>query len=53
MLRWRIELCFRELKDTFYFDHYQVRDIEKIERYWNLCLITWTFVYWDQTECLS
>ena len=23
-------------KDTFSFDHYQVRHIEKIERYWNL-----------------
>jgi SRSO17 transposase len=46
LLRWGIEQCFRELKDTFYFDHYQVRHIEKIERYWNLCLIAWTLVYW-------
>ena len=35
LLRWGIEHCFKELKDTFYFDHYQVRHIEKIERYWN------------------
>ncbi|BBO16252.1 conserved hypothetical protein [Candidatus Brocadia pituitae] len=46
LLRWGIEQCFRELKDTFYFDHYQVRHINKIERYWNLCLIAWTLVYW-------
>jgi hypothetical protein len=46
LLRWGIEQCFRELKDTFYFDHYQLRHIEKIERYWNLCLIAWTLVYW-------
>ncbi len=46
LLRWGIEQCFRELKDTFYFDHYQVRHIAKIERYWNLCLIAWTLVYW-------
>ena len=39
LLRWGIEQCFRRLKDTFYFDHYQIRHIEKIERYWNLCLI--------------
>src|SRR3990172_11287563 len=45
-LRWGIEHCFKELKDTFYFDHYQVRHIEKIERYWNLCLIAWTLTYW-------
>ena len=46
LLRWGIEHCFKELKDTFYFDHYQVRHIEKIERYWNLCLIAWTLTYW-------
>lgn len=46
LLRWGIEQCFRELKDTFYFDHYQLRHIQKIERYWNLCLIAWTLVYW-------
>ncbi|MFO0855084.1 MAG: IS701 family transposase [Planctomycetia bacterium] len=61
LLRWGIEQCFRELKDTFYFDHYQLRHIEKIERYWNLvrlssrrslsycmdsCLL-------DQTKCVS
>lgn len=46
LLRWGIELCFKELKDTFCFDHYQVRHIENIERYWNLCLIAWTLAYW-------
>ncbi len=46
LLRWGIEQCFKELKDTFYLDHYQVRHINKIERYWNLCLIAWTLTYW-------
>ena len=46
LLRWGIEQCFKELKDTFYFDHYQVRHINKIERYWNICLIAWTLTYW-------
>ena len=46
LLRWGIEHCFKELKDTFYFDHYQVRHIKKIERYWNLCLTAWTLTYW-------
>ena len=46
LLRWGIEHCFKELKDTFYFDHYQLRHIDKIERYWNICLIAWTLTYW-------
>jgi len=46
LLRWGIGYCFKELKDTFYFDHYQVRHIDKIERYWNICLIAWTLTYW-------
>jgi len=52
LLRWGIEHCFKELKDTFYFDHYQVRHIEKIERYWNLCLIAWTLTYWIKQNAL-
>ena len=32
LLRWGIEHCFKELKDTFYFDHYQVRHTQKIKR---------------------
>lgn len=46
LLRWGIELIFRELKDVFFFDQYQVRHIKQIERYWSLCLIAWSLVYW-------
>jgi hypothetical protein len=46
MQRWGIEQMFRELKDTFYFDHYQVRHQEKIMRYWMLCLLVWSLIYW-------
>jgi len=45
-LRWGIEQAFQELKDSFYFDHYQVRRKEKIMRYWMLCLLVWTLIYW-------
>ena len=45
-LRWGIEHAFQELKDSFYFDHYQVRHKEKIMRYWMLCLLVWTLIYW-------
>src|SRR3989338_3808614 len=45
-LRWGIEHAFQELKDSFYFDHYQIRHKEKIMRYWMLCLLVWTLIYW-------
>jgi hypothetical protein len=45
-LRWGIEHAFQELKDSFYFDHYQVRHKEKIMRYWMLCFLVWTLIYW-------
>jgi hypothetical protein len=45
-LRWGIEHAFHELKDSFYFDHYQVRAKEKIMRYWMLCLLVWSLIYW-------
>ena len=34
LLRWGIEVSFRELKDTFSFDQYQVRHQEQIQRHW-------------------
>jgi hypothetical protein len=46
LLRWGIEQIFRELKDVFFFDQYQVRHKKQIERYWTLCLIAWSLVYW-------
>ena len=45
-LRWGIEQSFQELKDSFYFDHYQLRHKEKILRYWMLCFLVWTLIYW-------
>lgn len=52
LLRWRIEHCFKEWKDAFSFDHYQIWHIRKIERYWNLCLIAWTLTYWIKQNAL-
>jgi SRSO17 transposase len=53
-LRWGIERIFKELKDLFYFDQYQVRHKRQIERYWMLCFVAWTLVYWvKQNGCLS
>jgi len=44
--RWAIERLFREMKDSFYFDHYQVRHKVKIMRYWMMVILAWTLVYW-------
>ncbi len=44
--RWAIEKLFRELKDSFYFDHYQVRHKLKIMRYWMMVILVWSLVYW-------
>lgn len=44
--RWAIERLFRELKDSFYFDHYQVRHQNKIMRYWMMVILAWTLIYW-------
>ena len=46
MRRWCIEQVFRELKDSFALDQYQVRSKTSIERYWHLCLLAWTCLYW-------
>jgi len=54
MQRWGIEQMFRELKDTFYFDHYQVRHKEKIMRYWILCTLVSSLIYWVKFNgCLT
>ena len=45
-LRWGIERTFKELKDVFCFDQYQVRHKKQIQRYWMLCFIAWSLVYW-------
>ena len=45
-LRWGIERVFQELKDVFCFDQYQVRHKKQIQRYWMLCFIVWSLVYW-------
>lgn len=44
--RWAIERLFRELKDSFCFDHYQLRHELRIMRYWMLVILTWTLIYW-------
>ena len=54
LLRWGIEVSFRELKDTFSFDQYQVRHQEQIQRHWIMAFLAWTLAYWiKQNGCLS
>jgi len=44
--RWGIEKAFRELKDNFYFDQYQLRHKHRILRWWFLSILVWSLVYW-------
>ena len=54
LMRWSIEYLFRQLKDIFYFDHYQVRHQEQIQRYWTLSILALSMLYWiKQTGCLA
>lgn len=54
LLRWGIEESFRELKDSFCFDQYQVRHQEQIQRHWIMSFLAWTLTYWiKQNGCLS
>ena len=54
LLRWGIEESFRELKDDFCFDQYQVRDQLQIQRHWIISFLVWSLAYWiKQNACLS
>src|SRR3989339_1222716 len=54
LLRWGIEESFRELKDTFCFDQYQVHHQKQIQRHWIMAFLAWTLTYWiKQNGCLS
>jgi len=54
LLRWGIEESFRELKDTFCFDQYQVRHQKQIQKHWIMSFLAWTITYWiKQNGCLS
>ena len=54
LLRWGIEESFRELKDTFSFDQYQVRHQQQIQRHLIMSFLAWTLTYWiKQNGCLS
>ena len=46
MQHWDVEREFQELKDSFHFDHDQVRHKEKIMHYWRLCTLVFSLIYW-------
>ena len=54
LLRWGIEESFRELKDNFSFDQYQVRHQEQIQGHWIMAFLAWSLTYWIKNNgCLS
>jgi hypothetical protein len=52
-LRWQIELFFKELKSTLGFHQYRFRKFEKVERWVELCLITFLYLEWYRAEQLA
>lgn len=52
-LRWQIELFFKELKSTLGFHQYRFRKFEKVERWVELCLITFLYLEWCRAEKLA
>jgi hypothetical protein len=52
-LRWQIELFFKELKSTLGFHQYRFRQFEKVERWVELCLLTFLYLEWYRAEKLS
>jgi hypothetical protein len=52
-LRWQIELFFKELKSTLGFHQYRFRKFGKVERWVELCLITFLYLEWYRAEKLA
>jgi hypothetical protein len=52
-LRWQIELFFKELKSTLGFHQYRFRNFAKVERWVELCLITFLYLEWYRAEKLA
>ena len=52
-LRWQIELFFKELKSTLGFHQYRFQRFDKVERWVDLCLITFLYLEWYRAEKLG
>ena len=52
-LRWQIEVFFKELKSTLGFHQYRFRTFSKVERWVDLCLITFVYLEWSRAERLA
>jgi hypothetical protein len=52
-LRWQIELFFKELKSTLGLHQYRFQRFIKVERWVELCLITFLFLEWYRAEQLK
>ena len=52
-LRWQIDLFFKELKSTLGFDQYRFQEFGKVERWVDLCLITFLYLEWYRAEKLA
>lgn len=52
-LRWQIELFIKELKSTLGFHQYRFRTFQKVERWVELCLISFLYLEWYRARKLA
>jgi len=52
-LRWQIELFFKELKSTLGLHQYRFRQFRKVERWVELCLVTFVYLEWYRSQKLA
>jgi hypothetical protein len=53
LLRWQIELFFKELKSTLGMHHYRFREFEKVEAWVQLVLATFLYLEWTRARTLK
>jgi len=53
LLRWQIELFFKELKSTLGLNRYRFKEFEKVENWVNLVLATFIYLEWVRARQLS
>ena len=53
LLRWQIELFFKELKSTLGIDEYRFLSFDKVEAWVAACLLTFLYLEWHRTKMLQ
>jgi hypothetical protein len=52
LLRWQIELFFKELKSCLGMHQYRLRKFQEVEAWWEVCLMTFMYLEWIRLKRL-